>query len=169
MALNQDQSVGAPKRPTPLIATQNQKKHKAEEALVEAIGDAHDVLVRATTVFPLTLFPDTITVDRTKLTITHRDFFRSAEVLSIAIEDILNVTATVGPFFGSIKIATRFFDPDKPYTVDHFYRADALKIKRIAQGYVIAKQKNVDCSNLSNQELTHLLDELGKVAPAEKV
>ncbi len=148
---------------------ENIQKTKAQEELVQAIGDAHDILVRAKTVFPLTLFPDTLTVDRTKLTITHRDFFKSAEVLSIQIEDILNVTATVGPVFGSVKLSTRFFDPDKPYTVDHFWRADALKVKRIMQGYMIARQKEVDCSALSTSELARLLDELGKVAAPEKV
>lgn len=154
---------------TQTLPLEHIQKNKAHEELVQAIGDAHDILVRAKTVFPLTLFPDTLTVDRTKLTITHRDFFKSAEVLSIQIEDILNVTATVGPIFGSIKISTRFFDPDKPYTVDHFWRADALKIKRIMQGYLIARQKDVDSSALSTRELARLLDELGKVAPEEKV
>lgn len=138
-------------------------KQAVKEELVHAIGDSHDVLIRATTVFPFTLFPDTLAIDRTKLTITHRDFFGVGEALSINIEDILNVTATVGPFFGSIKIATRFFDPGKPYTVDKFWRGDALKIKRIAQGYIIARQREIDCSVLSNRELTKLLDELGKV------
>ncbi len=150
------------------IAVENDKK-KAEEELVEAIGDAHDVLVRATTVFPVTLFPDTITVDRTKLTVTHREFFRIGEALSIRIEDILNVTATVGPLFGSIKISTRFFDSNKPYTVHHFWRADALKIKRIVQGYLIARQQEVDTSSLSTRELARKLDELGKVARPEKL
>ncbi len=144
-------------------------KKKAEEELVEAIGDSHDVMVRATTVFPITLFPDTITVDRTKLTVTHRDFFRIGEVLSIRIEDILNVTATVGPLFGSIKISTRFFDSNKPYTVHHFWRGDALKIKRIVQGYLIARQQEVDTSSLSTSELARKLDELGKVARPEKL
>lgn len=146
-----------------------QDRAKTKQELVQAIGDAHDVLVRSKTVFPFTLFPDTLTIDRTKLTITHRDFFGVGEVLSINIEDILNVTATVGPFFGSIKIATRFFDPGKPYTVDKFWRKDALKIKRIAQGYIIAKQRNIDCSAISTKELTKLLDQLGNPGKAEKV
>ena len=144
-------------------------KEKIEKKLTEAIGDSHDVMIRATTVFPLTLFPDTLTVDRTKLTITHRNFLHSGEVLSIRIEDILNVTASVGPLFGSVKISTRFFDPGKPYEVDHFWRADALKIKRIVQGYLIAKQQKVDCSKLSTTELAKMLDKLGKVDAPEKV
>lgn len=146
--------------------------HSVDEVtheLEQAIGASSDVLVRAQTVFPLTMFPDTLTIDRTKLTITHRNFFKAGEVLSISIEDILNVTASVGPFFGSIKLSTRFFDLNRPYTVDHFYRADALRIKRIAQGYIIARQKKIDTSALSTEELAKLLDDLGKVGPQERV
>lgn len=162
-------SIKIPQNNSSLKGASHSEKQKTAVELIEAIGDARDVLIRVTTVFPLTIFPDSITLDRTKLTITHRDFFKSAEVLSINIEDILNVAATVGPFFGSLKISTRFFDSEKPYVIDHFYRADALKIKRITQGYIIAKQKGVDCSALTTKELTKLLDELGSVAPAEKV
>jgi hypothetical protein len=144
-------------------------RQKAREELAQTIGDAHDVLVRAKTVFPFTLFPDTITIDRTKLTITHRDFFSVGEVLSIQIEDILNVTANVGPMFGSLKIATRFFDLQKPYVISYLPRADALKIKRIMQGYLIARQKEIDCSVIGTKELAAMLDELGKVGPEEKV
>ncbi len=145
------------------------EKRKAEENLEKAIGDSHDVLSRATTVFPVTLFPDTITIDRTKLTITHRGALGAAEILSIRIEDILNVAATVGPVFGTVKITSRFFDPDKPYSVEHFWRRDALRIKRIMQGYLIARQKGVDCSAFSTPELARKLDELGMVASEEKV
>src|SRR5438270_8983362 len=112
--MNHDQYLHIPGKSSSLYSNADEEKQKAADKLVEAIGDSYDVLVRATTVFPLTLFPDTLTVDRTKLTITHRDFLSAGEVLSIQIEDILNVTATVGPFFGSIKISTRFFDPGKP-------------------------------------------------------
>ncbi|HUP26074.1 MAG TPA: hypothetical protein VM124_00310 [Candidatus Limnocylindrales bacterium] len=133
-----------------------------KQELKKAIQGSHQVLVSATTVFPFTLFPDTITVDRAKLTITHRSFFSVAEVMSIRIEDVLNVTANVGPLFGSIKITSRIFNIEKPYTVDHFWREDALKIKRITQGYIIALQKKIDCSVLSTSELSAMLDDLGK-------
>jgi hypothetical protein len=154
---------------TPLTTTELREKIKTERKLVKAIGDAHDVLSRAKTVFPLTLIPDTVTIDRTKLTIARRDFFKIAEVMSIQIEDILNIVANVGPFFGSLQITTRFFDPDKPYIIQHLWREDALKMKRILQGYIIARREGVDCSSLTTPELARELDELGKVAPEERV
>lgn len=167
--MNQDQNGGLKRTLGNIANSGDSKKQKTAEELVQAIGDSHDILVRAQTVFPMTLFPDTLTVDRSKITITKRDFLQAAEVLSIRIEDVLNITATVRPVFGSIKITTRYFSPDKPYTIDHFWRADALKIKRIVQGYLIARQKDIDCTTLSTAELAKTLDELGKVAPEEKV
>jgi len=134
-----------------------------------AIGDSHDVLVRIESGFPLTLFPTTLTVDRTKVTITQRDFFKAGEVIAIRIEDVLNVTAHVGPLFGSVKISSRFFNPEKPYIVDKLRRADALRLKRILQGYLLAMQKKIDCSKLSTAELARTLDELGSVAPEERI
>ncbi len=167
--MSHNDAASIPKLPPSVSGVTDPEKRKVAKELVSTIGDSHDVLFRARTVFPMSLFPDTLSIDRTKITVTHRDFLKSGEVLSISIEDILNVTATVGPLFGSIKIATRFFDPDKPYEIDHFWRADALKIKRIAQGYMIARQKEIDCSVLSTKELVKMLDELGKVEAPDKV
>lgn len=144
-------------------------QQKTAEELVDAIGNSQDVLVRAKTVFPFKIFPTIVSVDRTKITITEREMFKSGEVLSIRIEDVLNVTVHVNPFLGSIKISSRFFNPEKPYVVDCLSRADALRIKRIVQGYLIARQQEIDTSNLPTKELTIMLDELGKVAPPERV
>jgi|GEM_PF-882189 len=139
-----------------------------EQQLQEAIGHASDMLITASTVFPFTLFPDTVTVDRSKLSVTKRFFFAISEAFSIRIEDILNVTADVGPFFGSVRITTRFFTTEKkPYSVNYLWRSDALRLKRILQGYIIATTKNIDSSSMPADRLADMLDELGKGAPAD--
>lgn len=145
------------------------EKYEAQRELAKAVGGAQEILASATTVFPFTLFPDTVTVDRTKLTLAHRAFFGIAEVVSIRVEDILNVMANVGPFFGSLQVSTRYFDSNthKPYTVNWLWRKDAQRIKRILQGYIVAKKEKVDCSALSAKELATMLDRLGSGAPAE--
>jgi hypothetical protein len=152
---------------TPRAAGPSRKLDKAAatQELKKVIGGSHEVLVSASTVFPFTLFPDTVTVDREKVTVVNRFFFRVAETVSIAIEDILNVTADVGPFFGSLKILTRFYDPEKPYSVDYLWRGDAERLKRILQGYVIAHQKAIDCTPLETKELARMLNKLGMGAP----
>jgi hypothetical protein len=152
-----------------LQKTQEEKsKEDTKNELAEAVGNSEEVLVRAQTVFPLTLFPSTVSVDRTKIAITERNFLKSGEAISIRIEDVLNVTAAVGPFFGSISIASRFFNPE-PYKVEHLKRSDALRIKRILQGYLLARQQEIDCSALSATELAKTLDELGQVPNEERV
>ncbi len=140
----------------------SQQVKEAKKELTEAIRGSHQILISASTVFPFTLFPDTVTIDRAKLTITHRTFFQVSEVMSIRIEDILNVTAQTGPLFGSLHIVSRIMSPDKPYHINFLWRDDALKLKRIMQGYIIAMQNNIDCTPLNSKELSKLLNQLGK-------
>jgi hypothetical protein len=138
------------------------EKYEAERELAKAVGSSNEVLAQAGTIFPFTLFPDKVVIDRTQITIAHRSFFAVGDVTSIRIEDVLNVDAIVGPFFGSLKIYTRFFNTPKPYRINWLWRHDALRIKRILQGYLVASKKGVDCSVLETGELATMLDELGK-------
>lgn len=133
---------------------------EARQELKEAIQGSSEVLASSTTAFKI--FPDTLTLDRAKLTVTKRTFFSTAEVVSIRIEDVLNVTAQVGPILGSIKIVSRVMSADKPYEIHGFWRNDAIKLKRVTQGYVIALQRQIDCSNLPTRELANMLEKLGE-------
>lgn len=132
--------------------------------LNSAVEDAHDTLLSVQTIFPFILFPDSITVDRVKVTITKWAFFKTAEVISIQIEDVLNVEVDVGPFFGSLKIWTRFFT-DHPMMINYLSRQDAIDIKQLLQGYIIARNKEIDCSHIAKEELVPMLMQLGQAAP----
>src|SRR4051812_39507329 len=90
-------------------------REQARQELSQAIRGSNEVLATATTA--LVIFSDTLTLDRAKLPLTKRTFWKTAEVMSIRIEDILNVTATVGPVFGSVKVTSRIFNTDKPYSI----------------------------------------------------
>jgi hypothetical protein len=46
---------------------------KADD-LKKIVSQSHEILMSANTVFPMSLFPDTVTVDRTKVTITRRRY-----------------------------------------------------------------------------------------------
>jgi hypothetical protein len=50
---------------TPLTAA---GRREATDELSRIVSHSHEVLATATTVFPFTWFPDTVTVDREKLT-----------------------------------------------------------------------------------------------------
>lgn len=85
-----------------------------------------------------------------------------AETTSFRIEDILSASSAVGPFFGSIKIITRVMNKEQEIEVGPFWRDDAERMKRIIHGYVIAKQRAIDTSQLNPVHLSRLLDELGQ-------
>lgn len=122
---------------------------------------SHEVLVSVNTVFPLTFFIDTIIVDRTKVTIIYRTFFFTARTISMRIEDILNVTCSVGPFFGSVVISSRVMNSTDHFEVNRMWRYDAIFLKHIIQGYMIALHNKVDTDQLSREELIEHLAELG--------
>ncbi len=148
------QSLSALRRPQTMLQTKDEISYVVEQS--------NEVLASATTFFPVTLFPDSIILDRTKLTVTRRTFFFSSDVMSIRIEDILNVSATVGPLFGSLTIATRVMSSDDHFTIRHFTRDDVIHMKHMIQGYVIARHNNIACDHLRRDELVDLLSDLGR-------
>lgn len=137
------------------------EKDNERKQLRRLVKRSNDLLAIATAVFPFQLFPDTIMLDRTKLTIIKRTFFFTQESMSIRIEDILNVSTSVGPFFGSITIASRVMSSEDHFTTNFFWRDDAIRLKHIIQGYVIAQHNNIKTSHLSREELIKTLAQLG--------
>lgn len=148
------------------IERQAKKREQDKAELSKVVSKANELLASATAVFPFDLFPDSVTVDRTKITITKRSFFWTAEVISIRIEDILNVTTGVGPFFGSLTVSSRVMSSVDHFTINYFWRKDAIQLKHIIQGYIIALHNNIDVTSLSKEELIETLAELGHDATA---
>jgi len=147
-----------PAVPLRRIATRGSEEINALKAMVKR---SHQVLASVRTVFPMTLFPNSIVLDRSKITIIERNFFWSAKVMSIQIEDILNVSNSVGPLFGSLTIASRVMSSVDHFQINYLWRGDAIFLKHIIQGYVIAKNNHIDTSNLPRKEMIETLRELG--------
>lgn len=134
----------------------------ATEGLRKIVRKSHQLLASAQTVIlPVNLFPDSVTVDRTKVTITKRTFFWSSSVISIRIEDVLNIACSTGPIFGSLTISSRVMNSTDHYEIDYFWRKDALYLKQIIQGYVIAQHNQIETSHLKREELIKTLLDLG--------
>ena len=131
------------------------------EELLGVTIHSHEILYKANTVFPFNLFPDTIVIDKEKLTIIARYFFWVAKITSVPIRDILNVEADVGPFLGSIHLTSRYFFTN-PHTLNYLWRHDALKIQQLLQGFIIANERGIDCSAIDQGQLEELLEHLGE-------
>jgi hypothetical protein len=152
-----DSTVAQPSTPVKPLSNE---ESRAE--LGKAIHDSQEVMAEATTLFLFSLFPDTLTLDRTKVTITKRAFFQMAETQSFRVEDILSASCTVGPFLGSVMIISRVMNNEQEVSIGPFWRDEAERMKRIIHGYVIAKQRGIDTSQLETNELTEMLSRLGE-------
>ena len=131
------------------------------ESLQQLVERSHEILVKVDTVFPFTLFRDTVIVDRTKVTIIQRNFFWSEDVVSIRIEDVLNATVSTDLIFGSLNVASRVMNSTDHYRIKFFWKNDAMHLKHLIQGYVIAQHNNIQIAHLSKDELIKTLLELG--------
>jgi hypothetical protein len=144
-----------------LSQSKKQQELKEAEKLKEVVKRSHEVLGSANTVFPITLFPDTIIVDRTKMSIIKRDFFWTSNTIGFQIEDILNVSCGIGPIFGSLTIASRVMSTIDHFQINYLWRSDAIFLKHLIQGHIIAKNNKLDTDGLSKEEMIETLCELG--------
>ena len=149
-------------------APQAKKEHELEKAdeLRKVVRRSNEVLGRANTVFPVTLFPDTIIVDRTKISIIKRDFFWTSNTISFQVDDVLNVSCAVGPLFGSLTIASRVMSTVDHFTINYLWRNDAMFFKHLIQGHVIARQNKLETDGLNREEMIATLCDIGREAEA---
>ncbi|HEX5395002.1 MAG TPA: hypothetical protein VFW52_01460 [Candidatus Saccharimonadales bacterium] len=121
---------------------------------------SHEVLFKANTVFPFTLFTDTVVLDREKVSFINRGFFGVARITSVPVRDILSVEADIGPFFGSVHTSSRFYVTN-PKSISWLRRRDAEKLQRMLQGYIIAHEQDINCDNIDKNKLIIMLHDLG--------
>jgi hypothetical protein len=145
-----------------LSIVKHDKSLQEAKNLRKIVKKSSQVLAAVRTVFPMTIFPHSIVVDRSKITIIKRDFFWTSRVISIQIEDILNVESGIGPFFGSLTIASRVMSSVDHFQINYFWRGDAIFLKHLIQGYVIAKHNKIDTSELTPEEMIETLTDLGE-------
>jgi hypothetical protein len=159
--LAQDYSPSVPQYSPPASEPMSRAMTPDEtrKELRQAIEGSNQVLASAHSV--LALFPDTMIIDRAKVTVIKRQFFRMAEVRSVRIEDILNATCTVGPIFGTVSFVSRVMNDDQTTSIGRFWRSDAKRLKRVLQGYIIALERHIDCNSLEAHELASMLEKLG--------
>ncbi len=139
------------------------KEEEGPEEIVELTERTQDILFEADTIFPFTLFPDTVTLDREKLTIAERYFWRVAKITSVPISEILTCQVNVGPFFGSIHLVFSFF-ADNQRTIKFLSRGNATDLQRLLHGYIIANRREINTTNVSVEDLKIMLAEIGQGA-----
>lgn len=138
----------------PEVDSQDAQKLRA------VVRESHTILAKAHSVFPMQLFPDRLNIDRHKFTIIHRQFFGVEQTVSVPIENIKNIEADFGPFFGSITVTSDLFI-NNTQTVHFLWRRDAKMIQKLVQGAVVAQREEIDLNKIDVKQLRTLLIDLG--------
>lgn len=161
--LNQDAMV--PVQSKPKINDQKEGPTKQEivtKKLEDLADKSSDVLMRVSTVFPFTFFVNDIIVDPYKVNVVFREFFYSEHIHSIMVKDILDVVVETSLFFATVKIVDQGYT-ENSVNITYLKKEDALKLRKIIQGLVIAHRQAVDLSAIDPSQIKDKAEELGKV------
>ncbi len=168
-----DEAVSSPKKDSADAEKEVNKTeaHKKEETKqkVDAITARKDIeLLRVKTQFPFTLFPDTIIIDTTKLTIMRKTFFSTEFITTVPLKDLADVTVQTALFLASItiKYMPQASSPGMLHpvveTITTLRREDAIKAKNILKGALVAKAEEVDIAKLSPEEIKTVIEKFGQ-------
>lgn len=123
---------------------------------------SQNVLMTFTSIYPLDLFPDTVTVDENKVNIIKKDLFGAENIHSILIEDITNVSVSTGLFTATLEIVDSMnVRYPVTYTIRHLNIHKALLARRLVQGLIACKREGVDLTSCDNEEILSCLEDLG--------
>lgn len=140
---------------------EDDKGSKELRKLKEVTEESQDIIYTAKSIFPFALFPDTIHVDRHKLTIIYKIFFWTEQTISVPITDIKNIQADIGPFLGSLTVTSDHFI-NNTQTIKFLKRSDVKCIQELVQGAMVASKEEIDTTKVETGELRNLLTDLGK-------
>lgn len=135
---------------------------------LENIMDRHDIeLLRATSLFPFQLFPDTITIDTTKITIVEKTMFATEAIHSCTLKDLSDVEVQTAFFMGTVYIRympqsnSPGMNEPKEIKITALSREDAMKAKKILRGVLVAKAEKINIASLTPEELKAILEKFG--------
>jgi len=148
---------------------QHAKEEEENLQRFKTITERHEIeILRAKTVFPFTLFPDTIVIDTTKVIFSRKQLFATEYVVTIPLKDLSDVTIQTVLFLGSlvIKYMPQSNSPGMNQSVEvrvaNLRRVDAIKAKNILKGVLVAKAEEIDIAKLPPHEVVKVLEKFGQ-------
>lgn len=137
---------------------------KQQEKFDKLVDQGTRILYKLKTVFPFDLFPNTMTIDPGKITVSFREFFSSGEIRSVPVSSIIHVYAETSIFFGTITIVDQALgQASAKMKISYFKKDEALKARRIIQGLIVAQRQGIDIGRIEDEEMVNKLEDLGKM------
>ena len=121
------------------------------------IQKSNRCIITVSSVFPWNFFPNTITVEESRITFTFRQFL-SSQSYSVEIKDISNVFIETSLLFAKLQIVSRTY-VQNDIKVDHLNIKKANKVRMIIEGLRTFADQNIDSSNYEIDELIAKIEE----------
>ncbi len=126
----------------------------------DMVQNSNDILMSISTVFPFDLFPTTINVEASRVTIITRQLF-SSQVHSFDIKDISSIFIETSILFAAIKLESKTYS-QKELVIDRLWKKEAILLRRIVEGLRMFEKKNINTTSFSKAELLNKLKELSE-------
>lgn len=128
------------------------------KAVNDMISRSNRILLKITSVFPLDLFPTTIVLEETRLTIIHRQLF-SSQVHSVDVRNISNVFINTGILFAQLIIVSNTFTENQ-IAINRLWKNEAILMRRIIEGLRLFVSRDINTTQYEVEDLVKKLKEL---------
>lgn len=149
-------------------ARSESQKHEETKQKLQAIANRKDIeLLRARTIFPFKIFPDTIIIDTTKVTIIRKQMFLTEHITTIPLKDIADATVQTALFMATLVVCymPQANSPGMMKSVEEHItslkREDAIKAKNILKGVLVAKAEDIDIAQLDPTDIQNVVEKFG--------
>lgn len=134
------------------------KAEKNRQAVEDMVSNSNRILLRISSIFPWDIFPSTVILEETRLTIIHRQLF-SSQVHSIDIKNISNIFIDTGILSAQLTIVSATFAQNQ-IIIKRLWKNDAILMRRIIEGLRMFVEKEVDTTSYKVEELRDKLKAL---------
>ncbi len=129
-----------------------------QNRLDDMMAQSNRIIISASSMFPWDIFPNTINVEETRVTVIHRQLF-SSQVHSVDIKNISNVFIDTDLFFAALTIVSATFEENN-IKIMKLRKNQAILTRRIIEGLRMFIEKDIDTSKYTTADLINKLKEL---------
>lgn len=122
------------------------------------MSKSNRIIISISSLFPWDLFPDTLNIEETRITVIQRQLF-SSQVHSVNIKDISNIFIDMDLFLAAITIVSNTFEENN-IKIMKLRKKDAVLARRIIEGLRVFMEKDIDTSSYTIKDLINKLKEL---------
>ena len=137
-----------------------ERKKEEQKKLDKAVKESDRILYRLKGFWPFDFFQDELIICRSEINLVCREFFLSQEVQAVSIEDITDIRLERGPLFATLRIMKMSF-VNSELEIGYLRVGQAIKARQIIQGLMIVRERKIDVSIFSKDELLGKLREIG--------